>query len=1202
MALVRLLLSTILFHWRGNLAVLLGVAVGSAVLTGALLVGDSLQGSLLDRSLRQLGWIKQTLVTPRFVRQQLANELRDVAERIEPAILLRSTVASGERQARGVTVLGVEATFFGEDAAESGVFVNETLARELHLQAGSMVEIRLSKPSALPREAALSRKEVEVKVWTVPVTRVLHGDEAGNDFNLRPGVESPRNLFVPLAELQRQLELPDEINALLARGETAKLNATLARSVQLADYGLTLFTPAARAKALLDRYDRPPGDGVLRGSEWTRRRVAGQRKPRFAEVIFQGLHQAKPEEITLAELTDYFQRKNPYLALESKQLLLPPTWIPADTPTTLHLDGQAVTVAPTAVYFCRLDGQGLRQAGVVAALPRNLPAPLGPFQPEGLGTLSSEKIILVEEAWPKEQRPAIGSTLTLRYKPPESHGPAEDRTRAFRVAGYLSLRGVAADPTLTPEFPGITDKEDTSEWKLPFDDPQWSQQLIRKEYGDEFWDVYRATPKAYIALEAGVRMWQSRFGTYTSLRLAPAGVAAPTAQQLDELAQRYTRFLLEQLRPQDHGLIFEDVRANALEASKGGTPFGLLFLGFSFFLILSALLLVGLLYRLNLERRASQVGLLFAQGFPRATVRRLLLGEGGALAVVGALVGLVAALWYSRALVQLLTALWPGGVLQSFLVPHWTWPSLLAGAGGACLVSLVTIAWVVRGLGKVSPRALLAGQTTEDTPQTTARWGRWWKWLGVTTPLLGLALLLAAPWLQGHEAKAGTFFGAGACFLTAGLAAVLAWLNREDPRPVQGHGWRAIGWLGLRNAARHPGRSLLTIGLIASAAFLLVAVESFRRRAHAGDGSKEAPDGGFTLVAESDLPLIRDLNTPKGREELLDLYEFKLTQRNLAPAEAKLRSEQAEQLLRETTIVALRSRSGDDASCLNLYQPRTPRVLGVPQSLIDRGGFVFAGTLSPSAAERENPWRLLMRDGEAIPAFGEGNTVLWMLKSGLGGTLTVPDGRGEAATVQISGLLQESVFQSSLLISEERFLKLYPEQEGYNVFLIAPPQGQVEAVQQILETALEDRGFVATRSQDRVAEFLAVENTYLTTFQALGGLGLVLGSLGLAVVLLRAVWERRGELALLRAVGWSRRLLGWLVLAENLFLLLVGLVVGTAAALLSILPQLLTGAGAVPVGNLLLLFAVVLIVALGAGALAVAGTLRAPLVPALRRE
>jgi putative ABC transport system permease protein len=167
---------------------------------------------------------------------------------------------------------------------------------------------------------------------------------------------------------------------------------------------------------------------------------------------------------------------------------------------------------------------------------------------------------------------------------------------------------------------------------------------------------------------------------------------------------------------------------------------------------------------------------------------------------------------------------------------------------------------------------------------------------------------------------------------------------------------------------------------------------------------------------------------------------------------------------------------------------------------------------------------------------------------------------------------------------------------------VRPPAGREAEVKRVLERALADRGLEVTSTAERLAAFLAVENTYLTTFQALGGLGLVLGSLGLAVVLLRSVWERRGELALLRAVGWSKAALGWLVLAENAFLLAVGLGVGAAAALLSITPQLASGEGAVPVRNLLLLFAGALAVGLLAGAVALAGALRAPIVPALRRE
>jgi ABC-type antimicrobial peptide transport system permease subunit len=208
--------------------------------------------------------------------------------------------------------------------------------------------------------------------------------------------------------------------------------------------------------------------------------------------------------------------------------------------------------------------------------------------------------------------------------------------------------------------------------------------------------------------------------------------------------------------------------------------------------------------------------------------------------------------------------------------------------------------------------------------------------------------------------------------------------------------------------------------------------------------------------------------------------------------------------------------------------------------------------------------------------------------------------------LRIDGLLQDSVFQSSLLVSEENFLRLYPGHEGYNFFLIRPVPGQEEELRRLLERTLADRGFEVTPTAQRLEAYLAVENTYLSTFQALGGLGLILGSLGLAVVLLRGVWERRGELALLRALGFRRGALAWLVLAENGWLLLLGLGAGTVSALVAVSPHLAGGvSGGVREGrwlHLAGLLAAVLAVGLLAGAAAVTTTLRAPLLPALRRE
>ena len=206
MSLSRLLLRNLLFHWRGNTAVLLGVVVGAAVLTGALLVGDSLRGSLRDLALRRLGWVDQTLVAPRFFRQEIADDLSRAgsAERVAPAMLLQATARrKGEvRGVRGLTVLGVDERFWDgfheRRRPEKGAWLTRTAADALKIGEGDSISLVLQKPSAIPRESLLGQRDDKdlVQTWTLPVERVLTDADAADHFSLRPGLDAPRTAFV----------------------------------------------------------------------------------------------------------------------------------------------------------------------------------------------------------------------------------------------------------------------------------------------------------------------------------------------------------------------------------------------------------------------------------------------------------------------------------------------------------------------------------------------------------------------------------------------------------------------------------------------------------------------------------------------------------------------------------------------------------------------------------------------------------------------------------------------------------------------------------------------------------------------------------------------------------------------------------------------------------------------------------------------
>jgi hypothetical protein len=399
---------------------------------------------------------------------------------------------------------------------------------------------------------------------------------------------------------------------------------------------------------------------------------------------------------------------------------------------------------------------------------------------------------------------------------------------------------------------------------------------------------------------------------------------------------------------------------------------------------------------------------------------------------------------------------------------------------------------------------------------------------------------------------------------------------------LAGTGVRAVSRLGFRNATFRPGRSLLSVALIAFAAFIIVAVDAFRRDDQAQTLDWSSGNGGYHLLAESLLPLYWDPNTADGRSEL-DLDDAALEQ---------------------VRFTSFRVRPGDDTSCLNLYRPSNPRIMAPAADFIATGRFAFRSSLAETQEEEDNPWLLLNKnesDG-AVPVIGDANSMTYVLHLKLGEEFLLPQGGGEPLRLRLVATLADSIFQGELLMSEENFLRTFPAHEGFRYFLLDVAPSQSEAVREVLEQRLADFGFDVTTTAERLAGFHRVENTYLSTFQTLGGLGLVLGTLGLAAVMLRNIFERRRELALLRAVGYGFGHFSVLVLAENLFLLFWGLLIGTVCALISIAPALYSHGGSLSIPSIGLLLLAVLGSGLAASVLAIAASVRAPLLPALRAE
>ncbi|MBS0263576.1 MAG: ABC transporter permease [Planctomycetes bacterium] len=1178
------LFRTLLYHWRTNLAVGLGVIVGTAVIGGALIVGDSVRGSLRDMTLARLAHVDMAVTGPRFFGEHLAGDLHqgeDGSHHTVPAILLTGSLEkrkpnSGDVLARAgrAHVIGLDPVGWAKivghpaagdtSAASEGVVLSSRLAHDLNVGEHDDIAILVELPADIPRDALLGQRDTTSVEIVLPVLQVLAEGVPGDRFGLRPDQQLPANAFVPLQLLQERLGLSEKTPTPRdPRAAPARVNSLLRFATsQIAD-----ADPVATARKLDDQLQ-----SAWRLDDFHARIVVNE-KLGYLSLESERMILDLSIEKAARQVAEKLQwPTSPVLAYIANEIRL------ADAPDTAA-DPQA---PPRYSRYSVVAGL---EPEIVTA---TTPAPFGPFRfqdsaaesPLGpwAGSATATHQIVLNEWLAKDLGAAVGDQLRLTYHLVGSHGELPEEERQFVVRAIVALDGTVADDRgLIPEVHGITDVDSFDEWNAPFP----MKKVTPRD--DEYWKLHRATPKAFVSLKTAQELWQNRYGDLTSFRLAP-----PAGTSLAEARDTVARELLARLKPQELGLSFQPVEYQGLRASSGTTDFGGLFIGFSFFLIVSAMILIGLLFRLGIERRAAQVGLLLATGCAQSQVRWLLLFEGAVVVAAGCGVGCLAAVGYAALIMHGLRTWWVGAIGTRFLELHVLPMSVAMGALIAALAALGAIWFAIRQFWTLSPRKLLAGVTEigtglDDRQLRSRRVLKQAHWLAGLSAVL--TLVVVAKLVPDREAFAGfsiptvVFFVVGLNTLAAGLAYLAAWVDSDQTAAIRGSGLPGAARLGIRNAARHRSRSVFSTGLIASATFLIVAIAAGHRNPASDLPDKKSGNGGFTLVAESTIPVLYDLNTAAGRGKL-DLDD----------------TVSAETLAALQNVMAFRVNPGENASCLNIYQTTQPTILGVPLSMIKRGGFKFVG------AGASNPWESLRNpepDG-TIPVFGDMNTLQYSLHVGPGQVLPIRAENGETVNVRIAGMLDASVFQGVLLMEESAFQRLYPSRVGYQYFLLEVSPTQAGTVSDLLESKL--RGFDAERVVDRLAGFLAVQNTYLSTFQALGGLGLLLGTVGLGTVMLRNILERRSELALLRATGFRNALVVALVLSENALLLGWGLVIGGGSALLAMLPHLLSTGADVPWSELTTLLAAVFVVGMLAALAAVRASLRTPVLATLRAE
>jgi ABC-type lipoprotein release transport system permease subunit len=402
MSMLRYITASLRQYRRVHLAVAAGVAVATAVITGALLVGDSVRGSLRDLVLERLANIDAVLVAEQPFRadlaSDLANSIKDHQAQVTPLLLIPGSISAtqdgGTQQATQLSIMGVSDDFWklGEtgpaiDLDGDEAVITQAIADELHAKIGDEVLLRVAIPSNIPADSTLGEKADATTVRRLTVKAIRNTGIAR--FSLQPSQLEPRNVFVPLSTLQRMLDIRGKANVIAVGSENRRLvESRLSETFkpQLADFGLLV------------------------------------------------------EEVSIGE-----PPANRYVQLSAERLVLAPYVVELFEKLFVNFQPQEVVT-----YLANTINLGDKKIPYSTVTGIDSTSELGPLRDEaGQPVVLTDNEIALND-WAAEQLNAkVGDSVTLKYYEPETtHGELVERTtEPLTVKLIAPLKSSEGEPT-----------------------------------------------------------------------------------------------------------------------------------------------------------------------------------------------------------------------------------------------------------------------------------------------------------------------------------------------------------------------------------------------------------------------------------------------------------------------------------------------------------------------------------------------------------------------------------------------------------------------------------------------------------------------------------------------------------------------------------------------------------------------------------
>lgn len=1067
---LKFIFKSLWYFRKQQLALLAGTALSTAILTGSLIIGDSVRHSLKDLVNYRLGQTKYAMNTgDRYVSPELAVRLSDRLNVNSATVLQIPAIAINPDQnlrINSVQVIGIDSNFnhFAEsalpDLADDEVVISENTAQRLNMGVGQEILLRIENISVIPLNSPFASQEQSSVSMRLKVKSIAGKNDLGR-YSLRSDQKAPYNVFVSQKMLAENMNIKGLVNTIL----------------------------------LSERHEIPLSQDEIQ--------IALKKEWKLQDA---GLEIKKSDNV-------------PGLELVSNRIFIEENIISA-------IDGLNTDYQSVLTYLVNTLSSGVKNTpySFVAALDN-----------AEITRDLKENEIVINQWLADDLNVKKGDSLHLDYFIIGPFRKLQEVSSKFIIKEIVPLQNMQS---LMPSYPGLSDAGHCRDWKagVPIN-------LDRIRDKDEaYWNVYKGTPKAFISLQSGKKIWKNQFGELTSVRFK-----SPAKDSLG-----LGSGIISKLNPADFNLIFQPVYDQGIAATINAVDFGELFLSLGFFVIVAAVLLTMLIHGLNMESRSIETGVLMGLGFNHKSILRIRLTESMIIIFIGSLAGALAGILYNYLLLAGLNSVWNEVVRTNMISVFISAQSLIAGSISGIIISMIPVVLLTNKKLKQSI-TILVKNSSEDI-KSGQRQLKSTTIFFLASGLFLLLILLTMAFLTGNGSKPGFFLGSGAMVLITGLLFIRFLFEKHL---ASGSKLTGINNLAINNIAKNKFRNLATIALLALGVFVII-ITAANRKSYSGDESmNQSGTGGYLFWAETSLPVIYNLGTDDGKAKLgLD----------------------KEKLTADVHFVQFHSLAGDDASCLNLNQVQKPRILGVDAlTFNERNSFSFASVLE--GFDNKNPWLELTKPTKngLIPAVADQTVLTWGLKKSVGDTLKYLNEEGKVIEFLIIGGLSNSVFQGNLLIADSIFVRNFPSVSGSKVMLIDAPSDKKEEISKYLSENLQDLGIDLSEADVRLAEFNSVTNTYLSVFMALGGLGVLIGTIGLGIILIRNMLGRKSELALLQSVGYNKKQIFQLIFKENIILLISGFGIGALAAFIGILPALMTPVSEFPAIFLTALLMIILL-------------------------